>query len=104
MIDAETGLPVLEKQPREIRPFWVDFTPATEEAQIVSIEAVDVANLARVSNSEDVVVESQEISGDSVRVVLSGGTDGEAYRVTARVVLSDGTKVENDGILQVRDY
>lgn len=104
MIDADTGLPVLEKQPREVRPFWVDFTPALEESPITTIDAVDITNLGRVSNSEDVAVQSQDISGDSVRVVLAGGTDGEAYKVTVRITLADGTKVENDGVLQVRDH
>lgn len=84
------------KQPNEIMDYDVDFTewfgPRTDTPS--SHEAFCEDGLTLVSTA---------LSGNIVKVVVSGGTDGDNYKVTVRLTTTSGIRREVDFIVQVRE-
>ncbi len=103
VIDAETGLPVLAKQPSEERVFRMDFANkmTTKLASVVSVSAV---KQGRKTGSSSIAITDAALLGTAISMVISGGTDGEAYKVTGKVLDEGGNTLEADGLLLVRDY
>ena len=50
-----------------------------------------------------ITVDSSARTGNVVRVVLSGGTHGTAYKVTVLLTTSDGIVKEADFVVKVKD-
>jgi hypothetical protein len=103
-IDADTGLPMLEKQPNETRRFYMDFAEKLRGNTIVSISSLAIASLGRIPSSAAVTPGTQSIHGDSITFTLAGGTSGEVYKVTVIIVDSAGQVLEGDGALFVTDF
>lgn len=105
-VDAATGLPVLVKQPSESREYDLDFTALLVPGEtIAGITSVGSTIMGKVVGSADVSIGSSSITSDSlkVRVRISGGTNGEDYKITAVVTTNQGNTVEGEGILRVID-
>lgn len=103
-VDAETGLPLLEKQPNETRRYYADFSAKLRGNTISSIISLTLAGLGRVSGAAALTPGGTTIDGDSVTFTLAGGTSGEVYKVTVLVVDSGGNTLECDGALLVTNY
>lgn len=90
-----------EKQPSEAITFDYDFTDALGEgATVQSITAVSF--IAR-GNGSALVNQGQAVDGLHALVRWAGGTDGETYSTTVRVLDSDGDSHELDGEIVVID-
>lgn len=103
-IDAATGLPMLQKQPGETRRFYMDFAEKLRGATIASVTSVGLAGLGRISGAAALSPGAATIDGDSVTFPLAGGTSGEVYKVTVKIVDSIGSVLEGDGALFVTEY
>jgi len=103
VLDFNTGLPVLLKQPGETRKLRMDFASLLIGASIVSVDSVAQESQGQVPASDDVTLGTATFDGSYVLVPVSGGTDGERYKITVIVTDSDGNVLEGDGMLYVRD-
>lgn len=83
------------KQPAEALIWEWDFAAKTGEA-IQSIAAVTIAARGRVAEVAALAASDQGFDGQRVRVQLEGGTDGESYLVTVRIVDAGGQEAELD--------
>lgn len=95
----------IEKQSWEEPIIGMDFSAkiGNSAATISSIVSVAIT-YADGSAQSDVTSPSQGISGQSITIKLAGGVNGTKYKVTARVIDSDGQRLENDGYLLIKDY
>ena len=103
-IDVDTGLPLLEKVISETRTYFIDFTEKIRNAEIANINSISTTPLGRVTSASALNVSNYGIDGDAVFFSISGGTAGEVYRVTARVLDSSGQTLEGSGALLLTSY
>lgn len=92
----------LTKQTYEERVFSFDFS-SKSSGTISSIVSVVSLNQGNVSGSSNVTIASEVASGLVVSATFIGGTSGETYKITCKVLTSDGQKLELDGLLRVQD-
>lgn len=83
------------KQPSEALIWEWDFSLKTGEA-IQSIESVTIAARGRVAEVAALTASDQGFAASRARVQLDGGTDGESYLVTVRIVDAAGQHAELD--------
>lgn len=88
------------KQPYGEENFVYDFAPRLNGLNIASI--VSASSLARTGGTTLNVV-GQVFLGQVVTIRWGGGTDGNTYRTTVRVIDTDGGKHELDGEIIVRE-
>jgi phage gp36-like protein len=88
------------KQPAEKLVFGYDFSAQLGDAAIAAILAV--AAEAR-GGGAALVNSAQEIVGQEVRILWTGGGDGESYLTTVRIQAADGQEHELDGEIAVID-
>lgn len=94
----------LEKQSGETRRLSLDFSGSmSPTATIESVTSIVAANQGEVSGSANLTVSGEAIEGQAVSWLFAGGTDGELYKIEARVADSDGQILELEGYLRVRD-
>lgn len=81
-----------------------DFAPqmALDET-IASIVSVAATNLGEVGGSSNITTSGHVISGQTVRVLAAGGTDGERYLLTVKISTSRPQDLELEAYLPVRD-
>jgi hypothetical protein len=97
-------LQTLTKQAYEERIFQFDFSGKMDaDATLASAVSVSVANQGYVDGSSALSVSAQSVSGTYLQAMFSGGTSGELYKITAKVIDSTGQKLELDGFLRVQD-
>lgn len=92
----------LVKQSYEERLFSFDFS-SKSDGTISSIVSVVSSNQGNVDGSSNVTISSEAYSGLVVSAIFIGGTSGETYKLTCKVIASDGQKLELDGLLRVQD-
>lgn len=102
-VDADTGLPVLVKQPAEKRTYRIEFTNLLVGATLATVNSVSSENQNKVGGSTAVTLGTPAVSGDAVEFTIEAGTDDENYKITAEVVDSEGNILEGEGMLYVRD-
>jgi hypothetical protein len=102
-LDPKTGLEILRKQPTTDAVRNMDFTAVMGTATISSISSAVAVNQGVISGSSDVTIGTTSIDGLLVQLPLSGGTHGEDYLITVKIVDSNTEDQEGDGILQVRE-
>jgi len=73
------------KQPAEDLVYAFDFSSRLGDETIVSIEAATVLARGLVAEIQPLVIADKAAEGQSARVRLQGGTDGETYLVTLRI-------------------
>jgi len=103
-IDADTGLPLLEKTINETRRYYIDFTEKLRNTSIASLTNISTAALGRTSSPAALNIVGSGIEGDAIVLQISGGSAGEVYRVTARVTDTSGATLEGSGALLLTSY
>lgn len=104
LIDAKTGLPYLTKQPSEDRLYEMDFAALLASGETISsVSSITQSARGNVQGSTSLSIGTGSASGSNVRFRISGGTDGEDYKITVVVTTSQGNTLEGDGWLYVRD-
>lgn len=98
------ALQTLFKQSAEQRNFQFDFAgKMADGATISSYDPLTFVNRGDVDGSGDITISSTTASGTLLQAKYAGGTNGETYRITARVTDSNGQVLEHDGLLKVQD-
>lgn len=93
---------VVQKQPAEERILAFAFADAlVTGATLATIASVTPTSQGLVSGSALIALGTAVINGTDVRVLVSGGTDKEAYQITCLVVDSEGQTLDADAILLV---
>ncbi len=104
LIDAKTGLPYLTKQPSEDRLYEMDFSALLAAGETLSsVSSITQAARGNVQGAASLVIGSGAASGAKVQFRISGGTDGEDYKITVVATTSQGNTLEGEGWLYVRD-
>lgn len=84
------------KQSQEILDYDVDFTDWFEGR-------TSSPSTFTVSYDDGITVVSSARTGNVVKVVLSGGTNGEKYKITVRLTTTDNLVKEADFIVRIKD-
>jgi hypothetical protein len=84
------------KQPGEILDYDVDFSEWFENR-------TDTPASHTATAETGITIVSSQLSGSVVKVILSGGTDGEAYKVTVRLTTSAGLVKEVDFQVKLKE-
>lgn len=103
-IDAQTGLPLLEKTVNETRRYYMDFTEKLRNSSLQSVSSATAVPLGRITSAVAVSVSATSLVGDSVSFTLSGGSPGEVYRVVVIVTDTTGLTLEGSGALLVTAF
>lgn len=94
----------LTKQSYEERVFSFDFSgKMASDATISSVVSIVPTIEGYVTGSTNVTVASITTSGQIVQALYRGGTSGEVYKITAKIVDSNSQRLELDGYLRVQD-
>ena len=92
-----------EKQPLEVKDYDVSYVPwLLAMSDTLSALTTSVVCLTTPTNTT-LEVDSTTVTDDAVKVWISGGTDGEQYKVTLRVTTTGGRVDESELIFRVRD-
>lgn len=98
------GLTVLYKQPWENVAYTFDFAGLLGAGRsIASVESITQVIAGRVSASVALTLGASAIDGARVQFTIGAGTDGERYKLTARILDDAGDRHEGEGYLQVVD-
>jgi hypothetical protein len=84
------------KQPADILDYNVDYTDWFEGR-------TDTPAAQTATADPGIVIEQVSIDGFVVKVVVSGGTSGESYKVTVRLTTTNSLVKEADFIVRVRE-
>lgn len=94
----------LTKQSYEERVFSFDFSgKMASDATISSVVSIVPTIEGYVTGSSNVTVASITSSGQVVQAIYRGGTSGETYKITAKILDSNSQRLELDGLLRVQD-
>ena len=104
-VDHKTGLPVLDKQPIESRTLNVDVSLYMQQGDTTaSISAPTVVNMETVAGSTAITIISVgHNSGTILQFKVSGGTDGERYKISIPFTTAGEDSLEADVLLLVKD-
>jgi len=91
-----TILAKFEKQPSEIQDYDIDFSEYLDAL-------TDTASSATVTGEIGITVNAFALSGKVVKVWLSGGDNGETYKITVRLTTSGGRVREADIKVKVKE-
>jgi hypothetical protein len=99
-LDYRTAPERLTKTPTEVKVFNFDFS-----AHFTSPELIGSIASNSVTPTGEVVIDSTAFSGTAptAQVITSGGVSGTTYRITLRVVSTEGQEIQAVGILRVGD-
>lgn len=98
------ALTTLQKQSYEERVFQFDFSgKMASDATISSVVSIVPTIEGYVPGSINITVASISAVGQLVQAIYRGGTSGEIYKITAKVVDSNGQRLELEGLLRVQD-
>ena len=92
------------KQPFEELLRYVDFVDRVAVGDTIASCPITATDEAGADVTATFVSGPSSISGTKVYYTLKGGTDGKTYKVTFRAVSTAGAKVEEDPVIQVREY
>lgn len=99
-----TPITFTSKQVSEKVDLTFDFAPAmASDETIVSIAPTTSTNLGDVVASSNITISGETVSGQTVHALAAGGTDGERYLITAKVVTSRPQELELEAYLPVRN-
>lgn len=91
-----------EKQPYEELDLSFDFSNRGLAASI-TISSVASITQALVSGSGSLTISGTTFSGQVCAARFSGGTNGDKFKVTAKVVMTSGEKLECDGYIKIKE-
>lgn len=92
------------KQPREIKPYTINFTQALPPGDNLQDLAGNITFEVSPAGPTPVQVDRYYLaSGARLRFWVSGGQDQKDYTITALVITADGQKLENEIVVKVRE-
>ncbi len=93
------------KQPVEIEQYGIDYSDDLDPSDNFTIQSISIIAL---DGSEEGLpeVEHYAIYNDShtVKLFISGGTNGVAYKITVKILTDTGRYLEDEFKLKIRDY
>jgi hypothetical protein len=94
---------ILYKTPAESFIYTIGFEKSMEQTESIStISSLTISPPH--SGTETITIDSSPlIVGKDIQFRISGGTDGQSYKVTAVITTSLGNTMEEDFILVVRN-
>jgi hypothetical protein len=93
-----------EKQPVEVKDYPIDYTEWLDEAAdtLTDVQAAVVCLTDDADTS--LVVQNLTLAPKGVSVWLSGGTDGQRYKVSVTVTTAGGRVDQSEFVVRVKDY
>lgn len=91
-----------EKQPFEEIDLTFDFTNRGVSSG-VTIASVSSITYSVVSGTGSLSISGATYAGQLCSARFAGGNSGDKYKLTAKVTLTDGQKLECDGYLKVKE-
>jgi len=93
-----------EKQPAEIKDYPINYAEWLAEAgdTLADVQATVVCLTDPADTA--LVVSSLTLAPTAVAVWLSGGTDGQRYKVTVTVTTAGGRRDQSEFIVKIKDY
>lgn len=91
-----TSHTIIEKQPSESLNCSMDF------ANYVSGSSITISSPSVTASPAGLTLGSPSVDGQTVEFTVSGGTDGQNYRIQCTITTSDSETLVGDGILKVR--
>ena len=107
-VDSNTGLLVLYKQPAEDTLYDIVMSGVMRDGDTISSfvnNEITQENMGIVTGSGDLTlgVPAEDATAEIAQVRISGGTDGEHYKLTCKVNTVGGDIRERDVMLYVQD-
>lgn len=94
-----------EKQPIEIKDYPIDYSAWLAESGTDTLVDVSAAVVCLTDpDNTALVVHNVAMAPKAASVWLSGGTDGERYKVEVTVQTADGRRDQSEFIVKVKDY
>lgn len=95
---------VFEKQANEKIPKGIDYVGRLPTGATVQSVAVSAAIMPDLTDAAATVLEGiASVTTTRVTQMLKAGSDGKDYRITFLTTLSDGSQLEDDLLMQVRN-
>lgn len=91
----------LTKQPGEGKIFYFDFGGELISSVTITPTGVQIDPQGVVANTTPLTYSGLTVNAQVAQAVLSGGTDGETYRVECTATTSDGQTLKCGGYLAV---
>lgn len=85
------------KQPAEKESYSIDYADDLVDQDAIASVEVTVTPIG-------LTIASSLVVGTRVKVLLSGGTDGVKYKITATATTDDGRILQDEFILKIKDY
>ncbi len=101
-----SSITTLKKKADETLHFDMDFTNRMATGETIEDSSpAPAATQTRQGGtaSTDLTIGSLAVSGQTVTMTISGGTDGRKYKVNILITTSTGQILSGDGILSIRD-
>lgn len=92
---------IVKKQPGETIKTSMDFSNWIDTG--VTISSPIVTHVSYGCETGDLTITGVVVNGQTVEMLISGGTNGYRYRVQVQVNTSGGEVLQGDGILEVTD-
>jgi hypothetical protein len=90
-----------QKQPYEQYPVAVEFSGKLPTGTTIS--SMDVAVTLNGVDVTSTVIDESYLDSTRAVIVVKGGEDKKDYKFTIQILLSDGSKLEEDLIMGVRE-
>jgi hypothetical protein len=101
--DATTGLEYLIKQPAESRLYDIPFTGLLRDGDTISgVDDITQTNQGIVTGSGDLTLGSPITNTTKAQVRISGGTNGESYKLECVCSTAGGDTLEMDVMIRVK--
>lgn len=86
----------IPKAPYEQFPIYFNFSSNLIGGETISSYTIACTNTNNLSNTATTIVDSSEISGVKVKVVVKNGSIGEQHKITVKISTSLGNTYEKD--------
>ena len=106
LTDPTTGLDVLIKQPGEARLYHIPFSQELRTGETISgVNSITQTKMGVVAGADDLTIGVATLNDDAdiMQTRISGGTDGEHYKLEAIVTTSQSDTIEVDVMLYLAD-
>lgn len=90
------------KQPSEIFPFKIDYTPWMSPGEVL-VSGVVFVNESQVTIPHDLISSYAIVDSTFVSITVHNGIDGQDYKITSRVFTNHNEIYEFDVLLRVRE-
>ena len=87
------------KQSQEIRTYIMDFANLMVTGE--TIQTKSVSHELRGGGTSDLSITSDTVVGQTVTMVISGGTKNATYRIEVTITTSASATLQGDGLLKI---